>query len=67
MCRLGKAKVLSNFLYPALPNRPHQTVVVVNGGQVGLSQMPYFLNWPKRDFEIVVRGGRKKNTLVECC
>ena len=26
MCRLGKAKVLSNFLCPALPNRPHQTV-----------------------------------------
>ena len=67
MCRLGKAKVLSNFLYPALPNRPHQTVVVVNGGQVGLSQTPYLQNWPKSAFEIVVRVGRKKNTLVECC
>ena len=55
MCRLGKAKVLSNFLYPALPNRPSQTVLVVNGGQDGLSQMPYLLNWPKSAFEIVVR------------
>ena len=67
MCRLGKAKVLSIFLCPALPTRPSQTVLVVNGGQDGLSQMPYLLNWPKRDFEIVVRVGRKKNTLVECC
>ena len=32
---------LSRFWCPALPNRPHQTVVVVNGGQVGLSQTPY--------------------------
>lgn len=65
MCRLGKAKVLSNFLCPALPNHSCHTVVVMNSGQDGLSQMPYLLNWPKRDFEIVVRGGRKKNTLVE--
>ena len=55
MCRLGKAKVLSIFLCPALPNRPHQTVVVVNSGQVGLSQTPYLQNWPKSAFEIVVR------------
>ena len=67
MCRLGKVKVLSNFLCPALPNRPHQTVVVVNGGRVVLSQTPYLQNWPKSAFEIVVRVGRKKNTLVECC
>ena len=67
MGRLGKAKVLSIFLCPALPNRPHQTVVVVNGGQVGLSQTPYLQNWPKSAFEIVVRVRRKKNTLVECC
>ena len=40
MCRLGKAKVLSIFLCPALPNRPHQTVVVVKSGQDGLSQTP---------------------------
>ena len=46
---------MSNFLCPALPNRPHQTVVVVNGGQVGLSQTPYLQNWPKSAFEIVVR------------
>ena len=65
MCILSKTKVLSNFLCPALPNRPSQTVLVVNGGQDGLSQMPYLQNWPKSAFEIVVRGGRKKNTLVE--
>ena len=67
MCRLGKAKVLSIFLCPALPNRPHQTVVVVKSGQDGLSQTLYLQNWPKSAFEIVVRVGRKKNTLVECC
>ena len=55
MCRLGKAKVLSNFLYPALPNRPHQTVVVVKSGQDGLSQTLYLQKWPKSVFEIVVR------------
>ena len=33
--KLDKAKVLSNFLCPALPNRPHQTVVVVDSGQDG--------------------------------
>ena len=55
MCRLGKTKVLSIFLCTDMPTRQHQTVVVVNGGQDGLSQMPYLLNWPKRDFEIVVR------------
>ena len=65
MCRLGKAKVLSIFLCPALPNHSCHTVVVANGGQVGLSQTPYLQNWPKSAFEIVVRGGRKKNTLVE--
>ena len=65
--QIGQGESLVHFLWPALPNRPSQAVVVVNGGQVGLSQMPYLLNWPKRDFEIVVRGGRKKNTLVECC
>ena len=55
MCRLGKAKVLSIFLCPALPTRPRQAVVVVNGGHVGLSQTPYLQNWPKSAFEIVVR------------
>ena len=60
MCRLGKAKVLSIFLCPALPNRPHQTVVVVKSGQDGLSQTLYLQNWPKSAFEIVVRVGRKK-------
>ena len=54
MCRLGKAKVLSNFLCPALPNRPHQTVVVVKSGQDGLSQTLYLQKWPKSVFEIVV-------------
>ena len=32
MCRLGKAKVLSIFLCPALPTRPSQAVVVVKRG-----------------------------------
>ena len=27
----------------------------------------FLQNWPKSAFEIVVRVGRKKNTLVECC
>ena len=65
--QIGQGESLVHFLCPALPNRPHQTVVVVNGGQVGLSQTPYLQNWPKSAFEIVVRVGRKKNTLVECC
>ena len=55
MCRLGKAKVLSIFLCLALPNRPHQTVVVVKSGQDGLSQTLYLQKWPKSAFEIVVR------------
>ena len=55
MCRLGKAKVLSIFLCPALPNRPSQTVVVVKSGQDGLSQTLYLQKWPKSAFEIVVR------------
>ena len=33
MCRLGKAKVLSIFLCPALPTRPSQAVVVVKRGE----------------------------------
>ena len=41
----------------------------------GLPCRPFFFrpakqfseNWPKSAFEIVVRVGRKKNTLVECC
>ena len=55
MCRLGKAKVLSIFLCPALPIRPSQTVVVVKSGQDGLSQTLYLQKWPKSAFEIVVR------------
>ena len=55
MCRLGKAKVLSIFLCPALPTRPSQAVVVVKGGQDGLSQTLYLQKWPKSAFEIVVR------------
>ena len=64
MCRLGKAKVLSIFLCPALPNRPHQTVVVMSSGQDGLSQTLYLQKWPKSAFEIVVRVGRKKISAV---
>jgi hypothetical protein len=40
---------------------------VVKSGQDGLSQTLYLQKWPKSAFEIVVRVGRKKNTLVECC
>ena len=56
--KLDKAKVLSNFLCPPLPNCPHQTVVVVNRGQDGLSQTLYLQKWPKSVFEIVVRVER---------
>ena len=62
MCRLGKAKVLSIFLCPALPNRPHQTVIVVNGGQDSLSQTLYLQKWPKSVFEIVVRVEKEKHS-----
>ena len=62
MCRLGKAKVLSIFLCPALPNRPHQTVVVVKSGQDGLSQTLYLQKWPKSVFEIVVRVEEEKRS-----
>ena len=64
MCRLGKAKVLSNFLCPALPNRPRPTVLVVSSGQDVLSQTLYLQKWPKSVFEIVVRVARKKNSAV---
>ena len=66
MCRLGKAKVLSIFLCPALPTRPSQAVVVVKRGEDGLFQS-FFAELAKSAFEIAVRVGRKKNTLVECC
>ena len=62
MCRLGKAKALSNFLCPALPNRPHQTVVAVKSGQDGLSQTLYLQKWPKSVFEIVVRVEEEKRS-----
>ena len=58
--QIGQGESLVHFLCPALPNRPHQTVVVVNGGQVGLSQTPYLQNWPKSVFEIVVRVEEKE-------
>ena len=64
MCRLGKAKVLSIFLCPALPNRPSQAVVVVKSEQDGLSQTLYLQKWPKSAFEIVVRIERKKISAV---
>ena len=58
--QIGQGESLVHFLCPALPNRPHQTVVVVKSGQDGLSQTLYLQNWPKSAFEIVVRVGRKK-------
>ena len=63
--QIGQGESLVHFLCLALPNRPHQTVVVVKSGQDGLSQTLYLQKWPKSVFEIVVRVGRKKNTLVE--
>ena len=62
--QIGQGESLVHFLCPALPNRPHQTVVVVNGGQAGLSQTPYLQKWPKSVFEIVVRIERKKLSAV---
>ena len=64
MCRLGKAKVLSIFLCPALPTRPSQAVVVVKSGQDDLSQTLYSQKWPKSVFEIVVRVEKKKISAV---
>ena len=63
--QIGQGESLVQFFVSGLAKSPMSDRISVNGGQDGLSQMPYLLNWPKRDFEIVVRGGRKKNTLVE--
>ena len=52
------------FFIWTLPKRPRQTVVVVNGGQDGLSQTLYLQKWPKSVFEIVVRIERKKISAV---
>ncbi len=58
--QIGQGESLVQFLCPALPNRPHQTVVVVKSGQDGLSQTLYLQKWPKSVFEIVVRVGEGK-------
>ena len=60
----GQGESLVRFLCPALPERPRQTVVVVDSGQVGLSQTLYLQNWPKSVFEIVVRVERKKISAI---
>ena len=60
--QIGQGESLVHFLCSALPNRPHQTVVVVKSGQDGLSQTLYLQKWPKSVFEIVVRVGRKKHS-----
>ena len=62
--QIGQGESLVHFLCPALPTRPHQTVVVVKSGQDGLSQTLYLQNWPKSAFEIVVRIERKKISAV---
>ena len=62
--QIGQGESLVHFLCPALPNRPHQTVVVVKSGQDGLSQTLYLQKWPKSVFEIVVRVERKKISAV---
>ena len=62
--QIGQGESLVHFLCPALPNRPHQTVVVVKSGQDGLSETLYLQKWPKSVFEIVVRVERKKISAV---
>ena len=62
--QIGQGESLVHFLCPALPIRPHQTVVVVKSGQDGLSQTLYLQKWPKSVFEIVVRVERKKISAV---
>lgn len=64
--QIGQGESLVHFLCPALPTRPSQAVVVVKRGEDGLFQS-FFAELAKSAFEIVVRVGRKKNTLVECC
>ena len=49
--QIGQGERLVHFLCPALPNRPHQTVVVVKSGQDGLSQTLYLQKWPKSAFD----------------
>ena len=65
MCRLGKAKVLS-FFVPGFANSPK------SGRSSGEERGRRFISivfaeLAKSAFEIAVRVGRKKNTLVECC
>ena len=62
--QIGQGESLVHFLCPALPNRPHQIVVVVKSGQDDLSQTLYSQKWPKSVFEIVVRIERKKISAV---
>ena len=61
--QIGQGESIVQFLCPALPNHPHQTVVVVKSGQDGLSQTLYLQKWPKSVSEIVVRVERKKKAL----
>ena len=63
--QIGQGESLVHFLCPALLTRPHQTVVVVNGGQVGLSQTLYLQKWPKSAFEIVVSIYRSKGGFLQ--
>ena len=60
MCRLGKAKVLS-FFVSGFANSPK------SGRSRGEERGRRFISIVLSAFEIVVRVGRKKNTLVECC
>ena len=62
LVQIGQGESLVQFLCPALPNRPHQTVVVVKSGQDGLSQTLYLQKWPKSVFEIVVRVEEEKRS-----
>jgi hypothetical protein len=48
--QIGQGESLVHFLCPALPTRPHQTVVVVKSGQDGLSQTLLFAEVAKKRF-----------------
>ena len=63
--QIGQGESLVHFLYPALPTRPSQAVVVVKSGQDGLSQTLYLQKWPKSVFEIVVSIYRSKGGFLQ--
>ena len=57
---LPSEKAAAFFIW-TLPNRPCPTVLVVNGGQDGLSQTLYLQKWPKSVVESGVRVRQRKS------